>query len=64
MFQGAGLRVEGYMGHYRPIGGFSAVDIALCTIEKANSLVNRLLEEKKLHEVGGFVYTAFSEGNV
>lgn len=35
------------MGSHAPRGGFVSVDIAVCTIEKANSLLNRLLEENK-----------------
>ena len=48
----AGIRVEGYMGAQSPAGGFAATDIAVCTIEKANSLVNRLMEEKKMNCLG------------
>ncbi|XP_033111697.1 DNA polymerase theta-like [Anneissia japonica] len=52
MFQDVGIKVDGYMGSIAPPGGFDAIDIAVCTIEKANSLVNRLLEEKKLDQLG------------
>ena len=44
----AGIRVEGFMGSQSPAGGLKTTDIAVATIEKANSLVNRLLEEGKL----------------
>ena len=44
----AGVRVEGFMGSQSPAGGLKTTDIAVATIEKANSLVNRLLEEGKL----------------
>ncbi|CAL1266804.1 unnamed protein product [Larinioides sclopetarius] len=52
MFQNAGIVVDGYMGAHNPPGGFKAVDIAICTIEKANNLINRLMEEKRLNELG------------
>ncbi|XP_022111115.1 DNA polymerase theta-like [Acanthaster planci] len=52
MFQDAGVRVGGYMGSESPTGGFKAIDLAVCTIEKANSLVNRLLEENEVHQLG------------
>jgi len=52
LFQDAGVRVDGYFGHISPAGGFSSVDIAICTIEKANSLLNRLLEDEKIDQLG------------
>ncbi|XP_063702529.1 DNA polymerase theta [Culicoides brevitarsis] len=51
----AGLRVEGFFGGYHPPGGFEQINIAICTIEKANSIVNRLLETNKLSEIGVIV---------
>ena len=41
LFGDCGVRVEGFMGAYNPAGGFQQVDIAICTIERANSLINR-----------------------
>ncbi|XP_059382324.1 DNA polymerase theta isoform X1 [Carassius carassius] len=52
VFQEAGVRVEGYMGNTSAAGGFSALDVAVCTIEKANGLINRLIEEDKLNLLG------------
>ena len=40
------------MGHHAPTGGFSSVDVAVCTIKKGNGLINRLLEENKLDKLG------------
>ncbi|XP_053395972.1 DNA polymerase theta-like [Mercenaria mercenaria] len=52
LYQDAGIRVSGFMGHYAPAGGFSSIDVAVCTIEKGNSLINRMLEENKLDQLG------------
>ena len=55
IFEPNGVKVGGFMGGHSPSGGFAAVDIAICTIEKANSLVNRLLEEGNMSELGAVV---------
>ncbi|XP_055500258.1 DNA polymerase theta [Leucoraja erinacea] len=52
LFQEAMMRVEGYMGSTSPAGGFSSLDVAVCTIEKANGLVNRVIEEDKVDQLG------------
>lgn len=52
MFENAGIIVGGFMGAFRPPGGFQEVDIAVCTIEKANNLINRLIEDNRLNELG------------
>lgn len=41
LLSSSGIRVEGLMGNHSIPGGFKGVDIAICTIEKANSLMNR-----------------------
>ncbi|XP_061844724.1 DNA polymerase theta [Colius striatus] len=52
LFQEVDVRVEGYMGSTSPAGRFSALDVAVCTIEKANSLINRLIEENNMDSLG------------
>ncbi|XP_055689777.1 DNA polymerase theta [Lutzomyia longipalpis] len=48
----AGIRVEGFFGGYAPPGGFESCHVAVCTIEKANSIFNRLLEQQNVSQVG------------
>ncbi|KAJ3057486.1 hypothetical protein HK097_004006 [Rhizophlyctis rosea] len=45
------LNIVGYHGNTGP-RNFDEVDIAICTIERANSLVNRLIMEKSLDTLG------------
>lgn len=52
VFEEAGVRVEGYMGSTSAAGGFTSLDVAVCTIEKANSLINRLIEEDSMDLLG------------
>ena len=40
------------MGSISAPRGFTALDVAVCTIEKANSLVNRLIEEDSMDLLG------------
>lgn len=52
LLRSSGIRAEGFFGGYTAPGGFDTVDIAVCTIEKANAIVNRLLEQNKLDTIG------------
>ncbi|KAM5281391.1 DNA polymerase theta-like [Ctenodactylus gundi] len=52
LFQEVGIKVDGYMGSTSPTVHFSSLDIAVCTIERANGLVNRLIEENKMNLLG------------
>ncbi|XP_058794541.1 DNA polymerase theta [Phymastichus coffea] len=51
----SGVRVEGFMGGVAPPGGFSSVHIAIATIEKANSIINRLMEDGDLMTLGAVI---------
>ncbi|XP_025201896.1 DNA polymerase theta isoform X2 [Melanaphis sacchari] len=55
LFEGTNKRVAGFMGSYTPTGGLRSVNIAIATIEKANGLINRLMEEDGLQDVGCIV---------
>lgn len=46
------LRADGFIGSSSPNGGFNSVDIAVCTIEKANSLINRLIDDESIFDLG------------
>lgn len=35
------VKVDAFAGSVHPRGGFARVDVAVCTIEKANSMINR-----------------------
>ncbi|XP_040477243.1 DNA polymerase theta [Ursus maritimus] len=52
LFQEVGINVDGYMGSASPRGHFTSLDIAVCTIERANGLINRLIEENKMDLLG------------
>lgn len=52
LLRASGIRVEGFFGGYSAAGGFDSVDVAVCTIEKANSIVNKLLEQQKIDSIG------------
>ena len=55
MLAGTHIKVGGFMANYHSKGGFDASDIAICTVEKANIYVLKLLEQDKLDEIGMIV---------
>ena len=36
-----GVRIDSFAGNTNPHGGFKRVDVAVCTIEKANNMLNK-----------------------
>ena len=52
LYEEVGVHVGGFLGSQSPVGGFKNVDVAVCTIEKGNNLVNRLIEENELNQLG------------
>ncbi|KAJ3222158.1 hypothetical protein HK099_002624 [Clydaea vesicula] len=51
MFESENLRICGYYGN-NGNAKFDEIDIAVCTIEKANSLLNKLMETGKTNTLG------------
>ncbi|XP_030753991.1 DNA polymerase theta isoform X2 [Sitophilus oryzae] len=43
------------MGSYNPPGGINSIHMAICTIEKANNLINKFLEENTISEIGAVI---------
>lgn len=52
MYSSSGIQVEGYMGGHSPSVSFKQVHLAICTIEKANSIINKLLDEQGFQDLG------------
>ena len=48
--------MDGYMGSTSPKRHFNSLDIAVCTIERANGLINRLIEENKMDLLGEKIF--------
>lgn len=46
------VRVVGFFGGSKARASWSDVDVAVCTIEKANALVNRAIEECTINDLG------------
>jgi replicative superfamily II helicase len=51
MYASSNLKIAGLYGN-SPAVNFDDVDLAICTIEKANSLINKILEEGKAGSLG------------
>ncbi len=47
--------MEGYIGTMNPPGGIMCWDVAVCTMEKANGLINRMIEDGNINTIGIYV---------
>jgi len=45
-----GVRVDAFAGGVNPRGGLARVDVAVCTIEKANNMLNRSVKSLIINE--------------
>ncbi|KAH7641918.1 dna polymerase theta-like protein [Dermatophagoides farinae] len=52
LFNQVGIRIDCFAGQTNPLGGIQEVDVAVCTIEKANNMINRLIEEREMYRIG------------
>ncbi|CAG2113832.1 unnamed protein product, partial [Medioppia subpectinata] len=52
VLRAVGVNVDAFAGGVNPRGGLARVDVAVCTIEKANNMINKLIEDNKLNEIG------------
>ena len=41
LYRKIGIRIDSFTGCSNPQGGLDQVDVAICTIEKANNIINR-----------------------
>uniref|UniRef100_A0A914VNS9 DEAD/DEAH box helicase domain-containing protein n=1 Tax=Plectus sambesii TaxID=2011161 RepID=A0A914VNS9_9BILA len=52
VFRSVGLKVDGYIGASTPTTGLDRWSAAVCTIEKANGLINRIIDDNALNDIG------------
>jgi DNA polymerase theta len=56
LFRRCGVRVEGYMGNFAPTLPFERWDVAVCTLEKANNMLNSFIEDGLLDALGMYAH--------